>query len=70
MAIPAAVFAVGWAPPALAITQSLFFAAIVLRLRYCVARAVFGPESRGIAMTLVVASVMLDYGVSRLFGLF
>ncbi len=70
MAIPAAVFAIGWAPPALAIVQSLFFAVIVLRLRYCVARAVFGAERRGIAMTLVVASVMLDYGVTRLFGLF
>lgn len=70
MAIPAAVFAIGWAPPALAIVQSLFFGVIVLRLRYCVARAVFGTEGRGIAMTLVVASVMLDYGVARLFGLF
>lgn len=70
MAIPAAIFAIGWAPPALAIVQSLFFAVIVLRLRYCVARAVFGPESRSIATTLVAASVMLDYGVSRLFGLF
>ena len=70
MAVPAAIFAIGWAPPALAIVQSLFFAVIVLRLRYCVARAVFGPESRGIAMMLVIASIMLDYGVTRLFGLF
>jgi len=70
MAVPATIFAIGWAPPALAIAQSLFFAVIVLRLRYCVARAVFGPESRGIAMMLVIASVLLDYGVTRLFGLF
>jgi hypothetical protein len=70
MAVPAAIFAIGWAPPTLAVVQSLFFAMIVLRLRYCVARAVFGPESRAIAMMLVVASVLLDYGVTRLFGLF
>lgn len=70
MAVPAAVFAIGWAPPTLAIVQSLFFATIVLRLRYCVARAVFGPETRGIAMPLVAASLVLDYGVTRLLGLF
>ncbi|MGX5734320.1 hypothetical protein [Bosea thiooxidans] len=70
MAVPAAVYALGWAPPALALMQSTFFAAIVLRLRYCVARAAFGPEGRGIALPLVVASVVLDYGVIRLFGLF
>ncbi len=70
MAVPAAVFAIGWAPPTLAVVQSLFFAAIVLRLRYCVAQAVFGPEIRGIALPLVGASLVLDYGVTRLFGLF
>jgi hypothetical protein len=70
MAVPAAIFAIGWAPPKLAIVQSLFFAAIVLRLRYCVARAVFGPEVRGVALPLVAASLVLDYGVTRLFGLF
>mgnify|MGYP001571109838 CR=1 FL=1 len=69
MAVPAAIFAIGWAPPMLATVQALFFAAIVLRLRYCVARAVFGPETRGIALPLVAASLVLDYGVSRLFGL-
>ena len=70
MAVPATVFAIGWAPPALAVVQSVFFAAIVMRLRYCVAQAVFGPELRGIALPLVAASLMLDYGVTRLFGLF
>jgi hypothetical protein len=70
MAVPATIFAIGWATPMLAIVQSLFFAAIVLRLRYCVARAVFGPEARGIALPLVAASLVLDYGVTRLFGLF
>lgn len=69
MAVPAAIFAIGWAPPMLAVVQALFFAAIVLRLRYCVARAVFGPEARSIALPLVAASLVLDYGVSRLFGL-
>ena len=70
MAVPAAVYAIGWSPPALALMQSAFFAAIVLRLRYCVARAAFGPEARGIALPLVIASVVLDYGVIRIFGLF
>ena len=69
MAVPAAVFAVGWSTPALALVQSAFFAVVVLRLRYCVARAAFSPEGRAIAMPLVAASVVLDYGVIRLFGL-
>lgn len=68
MAVPAAVYAIGWAPATLALVQSAFFAAIVLRLRYCVARAAFGAGN-GIALPLVVASVVLDYGVIRLFGL-
>ncbi|CAM5771781.1 hypothetical protein [Bosea minatitlanensis] len=68
MAVPAAVYALGWAPPTLALVQSAFFAAIVLRLRYCVARAAFGAGN-GIAWPLVIASVVLDYGVLRLFGL-
>lgn len=70
MAVPAAVFALGWSTPQLAMVQSTFFAAIVLRLRYCVARAAFGPEGRAIALPLVIASVVLDYGVIRLFDLF
>jgi len=68
MAVPAAVFAIGWSNPSLAAMQSLAFAAIVLRLRYCVARAAFGAESR-IAIPIAMASVMADYGVVRLFGL-
>ena len=70
MAVPAAVFALGWSTPQLALVQSSFFAAIVLRLRYCVARAAFGPAGSVIALPLIVASVVLDYGVIRLFGLF
>ncbi|CAH1697191.1 conserved membrane hypothetical protein [Hyphomicrobiales bacterium] len=69
MAVPAAVFALGWSTPQLALVQSAFFATIVLRLRYCVARAAFGPEGRAIALPLIAASIVLDYGVIRLFGL-
>lgn len=68
MAVPAAVFAIGWSNPELAAMQSLAFGVIVLRLRYCVARATFGPDS-GIAIPIAMASVMADYGVVRLFGL-
>lgn len=68
MAVPAAVFAIGWSTPELAAMQSLAFGVIVLRLRYCVARAAFGPES-GIALPIAMASVLADYGVVRLFGL-
>lgn len=68
MAVPATVYALGWSPATLALVQSTFFAAIVLRLRYCVARATFGA-GKGIAMPLVIASVVLDYGVIRGFGL-
>lgn len=68
MAVPAAVFAIGWSNPELAAMQSLAFGVIVLRLRYCVARAAFGPES-GIAIPIAMASVMADYAVVRLFGL-
>lgn len=68
MAVPAAVFAIGWSNPELAAVQSLAFGVIVVRLRYCVARAAFGPES-GIALPIAIASVMVDYAVVRLFGL-
>lgn len=68
MAVPAAVFAIGWSNPGLAAMQALAFGAIVLRLRYCVARAAFGPESR-IALPVAIASIVADYGVVRLFGL-
>jgi hypothetical protein len=68
MAVPAAVLAIGWSNPSLAAVQALAFGVIVLRLRYCVARAAFGAESR-IAAPIVTASVMADYGVVRLFGL-
>ncbi|PTM39317.1 hypothetical protein [Bosea sp. 124] len=68
MAVPAAVFAIGWSNPGLAGVQALAFGLIVLRLRYCVARAAFGAESR-IAAPIVLASVVADYGVVRLFGL-
>ncbi|SEF49710.1 hypothetical protein [Bosea lathyri] len=68
MAVPAAVFAIGWSPPGLATLQAATFAVIVLRLRYCVARAIFGAES-GIAMLIIMASVVADYGVIRIFGL-
>lgn len=65
MAVPAAVFAIGWSTPAIATLQALAFAAIVLRLRYCVARAVFGGQS-GIAGPIVTASVLADCAVIRL----
>lgn len=67
MAVPATVFAIGWAPAPLAAVQTLAFGAIVLRLRYCVAKAAFGPHS-GAGM-IVLASVVADYSVVRLFGL-
>lgn len=67
MAVPATVFAIGWAPAPLAAVQTLAFAAIVLRLRYCVAKAAFGPASG--AGVIVLASVIADYSVIRLFGL-
>ncbi len=68
MAVPAALLAIGWSYPSLAGLQALAFGAIVLRLRYCVARAAFGPENR-IALSIVLASVLADYAVVRLFGL-
>ncbi|WP_181832609.1 hypothetical protein [Bosea caraganae] len=67
MAVPATIFAIGWAPPTLAAVQTLAFAAVVLRLRYCVAQAAFGP--RGGGGMIVLASVIADYSIVRLFGL-
>ncbi|MBN9459164.1 MAG: hypothetical protein ACTHP8_13510 [Bosea sp. (in: a-proteobacteria)] len=67
MALPAAVFALGWSTPQLAIAQFAAFGIVVLRLRYGVARAAFGGG--GVALLLVSASIVLDYGVVRLFGL-
>jgi hypothetical protein len=68
MAVPAMVFALGWSNPQLAAVQSLAFAAIVLRLRYGVARAAFGAESK-VAGAITGASLLADYAVLRLFGL-
>jgi hypothetical protein len=70
MAVPAAVFAISWSTREIATLQALAFAMIVLRLRYCVARATFGAGS-GIAVPLVMASILADYAVIRLFiGIF
>lgn len=68
MAIPAAVFALGWSNPGIATIQCLAFASIVVRLRYCVAHAAFGAESR-VAGAIACASVLADYAVIRTFGL-
>lgn len=68
MAVPATVFALGWSNPGIAGFQSLAFAAIVLRLRYCVARATFGAAG-GVAGAIACASALADYAVLRTFGL-
>lgn len=68
MAVPAAVFALGWSNPGVATIQCLGFATIVLRLRYCVARAAFGAEG-GVAGAIACASLLADYAVIRTFGL-
>lgn len=67
VALPAGVFALGWSTPHLALAQAFAFAIIVLRLRYCVARAVFGAGSRA-ALLLVTASVLADIALLRLFA--
>ncbi len=67
VAVPATVFAIGWSTPGLALMQTLAFVAIVLRLRYCVARAAFGTES-GLAAPVLLASVVADYAILRFFG--
>jgi len=68
MAVPAAVFALGWSNPGIATIQCIGFASIVLRLRYCVARAAFGAGS-GVAGAVACASLLVDYAVIRSFGL-
>ncbi|PZU84480.1 MAG: hypothetical protein DI527_22710 [Chelatococcus sp.] len=65
MALPAGVFALGWSTPHLALAQASAFAVIVLRLRYCVARAAFGADGR-VALLLVAASVLADIAIIRL----
>jgi hypothetical protein len=67
MAVPAAVFALGWASHSLAALQCLAFALIVLRLRYCVARAAFGSD--GIAALVVLASLITDYSIVQMLSL-
>lgn len=67
MALPAAVFALGWSTPELALLQFAAFGVVVLRLRYAVGQAAFG--SGAAPLLLVLSSVVLDYGVVRLFGL-
>lgn len=66
MALPAAVFALGWSTPDLAALQLAAFGIIVLRLRYGVARATLGDGAA--AVLTVLSSLVLDYGVVRLFG--
>lgn len=68
MALPAAVFALGWSPAPLACVQAAAFFLIVLRLRYCVARAAFGE--RPVALLVTTASAITDYAVLRTLGLF
>lgn len=68
LALPATVFALGWAPPALALLQTGAFALILLRLRFCVARAAFGE--RALALLVTAASLLVDYAVLRTLGLF
>ena len=65
MAVPAAVFAIGWSYPDLAVLQSLAFVAIVLRLRHGVAKAAFGAQS-GLAVPVVLASALVDYALLSL----
>lgn len=67
VAVPATIFAIGWSTPGLALIQILAFATIVLRLRFCVARAAFGAES-GLAAPVLLASVVADYTILRIFG--
>lgn len=68
IAVPAAVFALGWSHGGIAVIQALAFGTIILRLRYCVARATFGAESR-IAGAIACASLLADYAIIRTFGL-
>lgn len=67
MAVPATLFAIGWSFPELAVLQAAAFAAIVLRLRYCVARATFGAGQ--VAAVIMTTSVLADYAILRLFSL-
>ncbi len=67
MAVPATLFAIGWSFPELALLQAAAFAVIVLRLRYCVARATFGAGR--VAAAIVTMSVLADYAILRLFSL-
>ena len=48
--------------------SAVTIAAIVLRLRYCVARATFGADN-GVAGAIACASVLADYTVLKIFGL-
>lgn len=68
MAIPAAVFALGWSTYPLAVLQGAAFGIIVLRLRYGVARAAFGKRG-GLAAMILCASLLADYAVIRSLGL-
>jgi hypothetical protein len=68
MAVPAAVFALGWASPSLAAMQCLAFALIVLRLRFAAAKVTLGGE-HGLALTIVCASFLGQLGLARLLGL-
>jgi len=68
IAVPAAVCALGWSHGGIAVIQALAFGTIILRLRYCVARATFGAESR-IAGAIACASLLADYAIIRTFGL-
>jgi hypothetical protein len=58
LAVPAALYAIGWAPPALAVMFTAAFSVLAARLRYAVARTTLGcsaPLASGIvALTFAV----------------
>ena len=68
LAIPAAVHAIGWSTPEIAAMQWLAFAVIVARLRYAAAKVTLGAE-HGLALTIVCASFLGQFGLARLLGL-
>lgn len=68
VAVPAAVHAIGWSTPEIAVMQWLAFSVIVARLRYSAAEATLGAE-RGLALTIVGASFLIQFAVTRALGL-
>lgn len=68
LAVPAALFAMGWAPPMLALMFTIAFAILAARLRYAVARTTL-QSSRALSLLIVTLTFGIEIAASYAFAI-